>query len=111
MANYNSVEELMDNFDILVDLPFTLAKVKELQQIANNIEGTDKIIKNQIKRIEETWKGNSSAAMIERLSQANATNRMLVDELQDVARRIKTIVEGINDADMASVQRSQNIGK
>jgi len=111
MSNVNSVEQMMDSFDILADLPFTLKKVEELKWVASNLDGVDKIINNQIKKIEETWQGNAANAMKDRLTQASNTNKMLVDEINGVANRIKTVVENVYEADMASVQSIQNMGK
>ena len=111
MANYNNVEQMMDSFDILADIPFTMMKVKKLQQIATNLEGVNKILNNQLKKIDETWKGNSAEAMKDKLTQAKSTNEMLIDDLNQVASKIKTICENIYNEDMASVQRIESMGK
>lgn len=111
MSNMNDFEAAYENFEILVDIPFTMQKVDKLQRISQELIDFNGMLKKQMKRMDGCWKGNSAEAMKERLNQALSTNQMLSDELEQVANKIKMICENVYEADMNSVQRIQNIGK
>ena len=110
MINSNGMDS-WNSYGIQVDAPGTMQKAKQLKQIAMELGQTDELIKKQIRYVERNWKGKAGEAMRERMTQTNAVNKTLIEELNQIAGRMEKVVGDILSADNASSQRSWNIGR
>lgn len=111
MSSINILGQAINTLDIVLDYPSTMLKVKKLRNIAADLEDVNKTLNKQLQKMDGAWKGTAADAMREKISQAQATNRTLTEQLNQVAREIETISTNIYNEDMASIHRIQNMDK
>ncbi len=103
------MKDMFENFEIMIDAPASLEKARQLKDIASELDQTEKNIKKQIGLIEQYWKGSAGDTIRDKLSYTDKINRTLIDDLNNTACRIESIVNAIEELDKASKQRIRNM--